>query len=205
MMNAGEQVWFTAPHNVNQEDHGLVPGQVVAAVVTEVGIQGPHWHTVEYDGGREISAADAELSHRTAAAAVAAPIPAHTYWANYERCLNRVAAQARTVDALIAILNEHYQPSCGEAFFPDGADRDLRTTLVECGWRVRWSRADYWYAICEPEGNNGITFTEGDIDRGVAIHQHFGYWINRDLAQARCYSCQFQFAGDDSSAEDWDR
>ncbi len=94
---------------------------------------------------------------------------ARIYWANYERCLNRVAAEARTVDALIAILNDHHRPSCGEAFFPDGADRDLRSTLVECGWRVRWSRASYWFAICEPEGSTGITFTEGDIDRGVGL------------------------------------
>ena len=94
---------------------------------------------------------------------------ARIYWANYERCLNRVAAEARTVDALIAILNDHHRPSCGEAFFPDGADRDLRSTLVECGWRVRWSRASYRFAICEPEGSAGITFTEGDIDRGVGL------------------------------------
>lgn len=92
-----------------------------------------------------------------------------TYWANYERCLNRVAAEARTVDVLIAILNDHYSPSCGEAFFPGGADCDLRSTLVECGWRVRWSRASYWFAICEPEGDAGITVTEGDIDRGVGV------------------------------------
>mgnify|MGYP006928274297 CR=1 FL=1 len=89
-----------------------------------------------------------------------------TYWANYNRCLNRIA-EARTVDDLIAILNQHYEPSCGAAFFPDGAERDLRSTLVECGWRIRWSRANYWFAISEPEGPNGITFTEGDIDRGV--------------------------------------
>lgn len=94
---------------------------------------------------------------------------ARTYWANYDRCLNRVAAQARTVDTLIAILNEHYAPSAGEAFFPDGADRDLRSTLLENGWRVQWSRARYWFAMCEPEGAAGITFTEGDVDRGVGI------------------------------------
>jgi hypothetical protein len=34
---------------------------------------------------------------------------------------------------------------------------------------VRWSRASYWFAICEPEGSAGITFTEGDIDRGVGL------------------------------------
>ena len=34
-------------------------------------------------------------------------------------------------------------------------------------------------------------------------HRHFGYWINRRSGQARCYECQYQFAGDDTTAEAW--
>lgn len=34
-------------------------------------------------------------------------------------------------------------------------------------------------------------------------HQHFGYWINRALGTARCYECQFQFTGTETTAEDW--
>lgn len=35
-------------------------------------------------------------------------------------------------------------------------------------------------------------------------HRHFGYWINRASGQARCYECQYQFVGDETSAEDWE-
>jgi hypothetical protein len=34
-------------------------------------------------------------------------------------------------------------------------------------------------------------------------HRHFGYWINRTRRTARCYVCQYQFLGDDTTAEDW--
>ncbi|WP_166428202.1 hypothetical protein [Mycolicibacterium mucogenicum] len=33
--------------------------------------------------------------------------------------------------------------------------------------------------------------------------RHFGYWINRRSRRARCYECQFQFVGDDTTAEQW--
>lgn len=35
-------------------------------------------------------------------------------------------------------------------------------------------------------------------------HRHFGYWINRARGLARCYECQYQFAGDEATAEDWE-
>ncbi len=57
----GTKVLFCAPRNVNQADHGLDPQQVVDAVVTALCIEGPHWYTVEYDDGREISAHRSEL------------------------------------------------------------------------------------------------------------------------------------------------
>lgn len=31
-MKIGDRVWFTAPHNVNQSDHGLDPHQRVEAL-----------------------------------------------------------------------------------------------------------------------------------------------------------------------------
>lgn len=34
-------------------------------------------------------------------------------------------------------------------------------------------------------------------------HRHFGYWINRRRRTARCYECQYQFYGDDTTAEEW--
>lgn len=63
-MQVGDLVLFKAPINVNQFDHGLDPHQEVEAVVAGVGIMGPDWYTVEYDGDREISAHRGELRHR---------------------------------------------------------------------------------------------------------------------------------------------
>jgi hypothetical protein len=34
-------------------------------------------------------------------------------------------------------------------------------------------------------------------------HTHFGYWINRTRRTARGYACQYQFLGDDVTAEEW--
>ncbi|WP_342314756.1 hypothetical protein LIX17_25155 (plasmid) [Mycobacterium avium subsp. hominissuis] len=34
-------------------------------------------------------------------------------------------------------------------------------------------------------------------------HRHFGYWINRALRTARCYTCQYQFVGTDDTAQEW--
>lgn len=45
----------------------------------------------------------------------------------------------------------------------------------------------------------------GCVPRGGGReHEHFGYWINRELRTARCYECGFQFIADDDSAEEWD-
>ena len=60
-MKVGTKVRFTAPQNVNQQDHGLDPGQVVEGVVTVEAVEGPEWVEIEYDGGRWISAHISEL------------------------------------------------------------------------------------------------------------------------------------------------
>lgn len=91
-----------------------------------------------------------------------------SYWANYEKCLDRIKEDGRTVDDVIRILKEHYEPSAGEAFFPDGADRTLLGTLTwdRSDWTIVWSEAHYFYAIRDSEGN-GFTYTEGDVSRGT--------------------------------------
>lgn len=58
-----------------------------------------------------------------------------------------------------------------------------------------------------------ICTVANDVLRAVGVnptpaakeHQHFGYWINRALGTARCYQCQHQFIGTDTTAEDWTR
>lgn len=95
-----------------------------------------------------------------------------SYWRTYEQCLDEVAAAARTVDDLIGILNVHYAPSAGDAFFPGGADRTLLDALRQAGWRVVWMEAHYYYAARQPEGADGITFIEGDVERGISAPPH---------------------------------
>ncbi|MFD7247977.1 hypothetical protein ACFV6Y_39280 [Streptomyces massasporeus] len=91
-----------------------------------------------------------------------------SYWANYDKCLDRIKEDGRTVDDVIRILKEHYEPSSGEAFFPGGADRSLWGTLMwdRDDWSIVWSEADYFFAAQDSEGN-GFTFCEGDVYRGT--------------------------------------
>lgn len=87
------------------------------------------------------------------------------YWRNYEACLARVKSEARTVDDLIRILNEHFDPSSGEAFFPDGADEDMCGTLLETpGWSMVRVHAAYHFVAQDVEGRR-IEFVEGDVYR----------------------------------------
>ena len=55
----------------------------------------------------------------------------------------------------------------GQAFFPNGADRDLLGTLSDAGWNPVWVRAGYYFAIRQPDGEAALTFVEGDIYTGL--------------------------------------
>lgn len=90
------------------------------------------------------------------------------YWTLYHAALDAIAAEADSVEALIAVLNHFYRPESGAAFHPGGADRDLWNVLrwERSDWTTAWSKASYWYAMRDSQGNT-FTFTEGDIDRGV--------------------------------------
>lgn len=90
-----------------------------------------------------------------------------SYWVTYDRCLDRIRTEARTVDDLMSIVNEHFPPSVAEAFFPGGSDRSLLGTLLETpGWTTAWVKADYFFAARDHNGD-GITYVEGDIYRGI--------------------------------------
>jgi hypothetical protein len=86
------------------------------------------------------------------------------YWGTYDACLDRISAGV-TAQELVVICNEHFDKSAGDAFFPNGADRDLLGTLMESGWRTRWVQADYYFEAEDRDGN-AITFVEGDIYLG---------------------------------------
>jgi hypothetical protein len=88
------------------------------------------------------------------------------YWQNYDRCLDRIRADGETVDDVIRILGEHYDPSAAEAFFPGGSDRSLLGTLMETpGWSTIWVNADYHFAARDSQGD-ALTYVEGDVYRG---------------------------------------
>lgn len=88
------------------------------------------------------------------------------FWDNYDRCLDRIRNDGTTVDAVIRILNEHYDPSAAEAFFPGGSDRSLLGTLMETpGWSTVWVNADYHFAARDSVGD-ALTYVEGDVYRG---------------------------------------
>ena len=63
----GDVVLFTAPDNANMADHGLTPGDVVAASILETDIKGPGWYTIEYD---QVIAGDRFMYHREISAHV---------------------------------------------------------------------------------------------------------------------------------------
>lgn len=96
------------------------------------------------------------------------------YWRVYGECLDRVAA-CDTVQAVIDALNDYYPPSSGVAFFPDGADRTLLSTLTDAGWTVVWMEAGYYYALRQPDGGSGFTYVEGDLLAGVELPDNLRY------------------------------
>lgn len=87
------------------------------------------------------------------------------FWANVDECLDAVE-KAETVDEVIAILNRHFLPSAGEAFFGgSGGDRQMYEALQTAGWTIVWSEADYWFVARDKHGDL-LTYTEGDVSRG---------------------------------------
>jgi hypothetical protein len=86
------------------------------------------------------------------------------YWQNYDR--DRIRADGKTVNDVIRILGEHYDPSAAGAFFPGGSDRSLLGTLMETpGRSTVWVNADYHFAARDSQGD-ALTYVEGDVYRG---------------------------------------
>jgi hypothetical protein len=72
------------------------------------------------------------------------------------------------VDEVMRICNQHWDRSSGQAFFPGGSgDTELLTVLLDAGWRPAWIQASYYFAIRQPDGQDGLTYIEGDLEPGV--------------------------------------
>lgn len=88
------------------------------------------------------------------------------FWANVDAALDR-CAQATTVAEVVEILNEHFQPSSGVAFFAgSGGDRQLLDALHwdndTSPWRVVRYDATYYWCLEDPHGEQ-FTFTSKAI------------------------------------------
>jgi hypothetical protein len=91
------------------------------------------------------------------------------FWANVDTALER-CAHADTVDEVMTILNEHFEPSSGDAFFAgSGGDRQLLDVLYwdrpSGPWRLVRYDASYYWCLAD-RGGAMITYIEGDVERG---------------------------------------
>jgi hypothetical protein len=79
----------------------------------------------------------------------------------------RELKSAKTVDDVIAICLKYFGKSSGEAFFPGGSgDEEPLLLLIDAGWSPAWVRADYYFGIRQPDGQDALHYVEGDIYRG---------------------------------------
>lgn len=89
------------------------------------------------------------------------------YWRDQTDAMDKIVAEGRTVEDVIAILNEYFEPSSGDAFFPGGGDEEVLSTLMQTpGWTFPWIQASYYFAARDANGD-GLTYVEGDVSRGV--------------------------------------
>ncbi|MFD7605127.1 hypothetical protein ACFWAN_32390 [Streptomyces mirabilis] len=79
---------------------------------------------------------------------------------------------AQSADDVIRILSHERNPykdgvpTGADGFFAgSGGDGTVRESLEAAGWKMRWSRAGYFYAMQAPDCSE-ITYIEGDIYRG---------------------------------------
>ena len=91
------------------------------------------------------------------------------FWTNVDTALKRCVS-ANTVEEVITILNEHFHPSAGVAFFGGGGgDESLIDALywdrTTTGWRIVRYDADYYWCLADTNGDL-LTYIEGDVYRG---------------------------------------
>ncbi len=96
--------------------------------------------------------------------------PLDDFWANVDAALTR-CAEATTVEDVITILNEHFNPSSGAAFFGGSGGRHPapRQALLGpsrqhlAGRPLR--RPPYYWCLADTNGDL-LTYIEGDVYRG---------------------------------------
>ena len=91
------------------------------------------------------------------------------FWTSVDAALDRCAT-ANTVEDVITILNEHFNPSSGDAFFGgSGGDNQLLDKLywerTERAWTMVRCDADYYWCLADAHGDL-LTYIEGDVYRG---------------------------------------
>jgi hypothetical protein len=90
-----------------------------------------------------------------------------SFWNHYEQGCNELRG-VQTVDEVMRICKSHYGSSSGEALFPGGSgDEDLFSILLDAGRTPAWIQAGYYFAIRQPDSRDGLTYIEGDLERGV--------------------------------------
>lgn len=89
------------------------------------------------------------------------------FWQHYQTCCGELAG-VQTVDRVIEICKSHFGRSSGDAFFPGGSgDVELLSVLCDAGWHPVWIEAHYFFAIRQPDRADGLTYIEGDIQKGI--------------------------------------
>lgn len=86
------------------------------------------------------------------------------FWENCDAALDK-CEQAKTVQEVVDVLNQHFDKSAGDAFFGgSGGDRQLLDAIGKNpnGWRVFWAEAEYHWKARDTEGSI-LTYVEGDV------------------------------------------
>lgn len=87
------------------------------------------------------------------------------FWRNVDECVAAVRT-APTVEAVIDVLNAHFSPSAGDAFYGGSGGTDLYAVIADApGWSIVWSEADYFFVARDAQGGL-LTYVEGDVYRG---------------------------------------
>lgn len=97
------------------------------------------------------------------------------FWNSIDKALGQIReTKPETFDGVRDILHAHGDPDSvstkrdDAAFFGgSGGDDTLRSALREAGWGTAWSEASYYYVMVHPNTGELLTYTEGDVERGV--------------------------------------
>ena len=87
------------------------------------------------------------------------------FWEDVDDQLVRLST-ARSPEEVFAICPPVASVSVGAGFFFGDGD-DVMAALFDAGWILMWSKAPYYWAMWAPYARAGLTYVEGDLERGV--------------------------------------